>query len=151
MDLFRALRMPSIGAGKRQTESGVFLVDRRRHWLALEWLLWLNVEDDVTYKLACECLVPDLPTWMGSEGLGVQVWRPDPTPAWLSSLPRCVLPVHSLRSWSAPPPLTHTAPDGDKDTFRAAFFLAGRLSDFYQVPFPLGLLLNREVSAGGCL
>ncbi len=53
-ELFRALHMPSIGS-ERQTESGVFLVNRRRHWPVLEWLLWLNVEDDVTYKLACEC------------------------------------------------------------------------------------------------
>ena len=39
---------------ERQTESGIFLVDRTRHWLAVEWALWLNVNDHITYKLACE-------------------------------------------------------------------------------------------------
>ena len=45
--------MPSIGS-ERQTESGMFLVDRQRHWLMVEWALWLNMKDDITYKLACE-------------------------------------------------------------------------------------------------
>lgn len=52
-DLFRQLGMPSIGR-ERQTESGIILVDRRRHWLVLEWALWLNTNDHITYKLACE-------------------------------------------------------------------------------------------------
>ncbi|KAL4424077.1 hypothetical protein ABPG75_001378 [Micractinium tetrahymenae] len=84
-DLFRQLGMPSIGR-ERQTESGIILVDRQRHWLMLEWALWLNTNDHITYKLAY----------------------------------------------------------GDKDTFRAAFFLAGRLRDFYQVEYPLGLMLQRK-------
>lgn len=70
--LFRALRMPSIGS-ERQTESGMFLVDRQRHWLALEWL-WLNVNNDVTYKLACEA---GGGRWMdGWVGLGWVGWGP---------------------------------------------------------------------------
>lgn len=32
----------------------MFLVDRQRHWLMVEWALWLNMKDDITYKLACE-------------------------------------------------------------------------------------------------
>ena len=56
-DLFRQLGMPSIGQ-ERQTESGVIVMDRERHWLALEWALWLNVHADITYELACE-----LPRW----------------------------------------------------------------------------------------
>ena len=38
--------------------------------------------------------------------------------------------------------------DGDKDTFRAAFFLAGNLSSFYQVEYPLGLMLHQEEVGG---
>ncbi|KAL4424078.1 hypothetical protein ABPG75_001379 [Micractinium tetrahymenae] len=84
-DLFRQLGMPSIGR-ERQTESGIILVDRQRHWLMLEWALWLNTNDHITYKLAY----------------------------------------------------------GDKDTFRAAFYLAGTLSDFFQVEYPLGLMLQEK-------
>lgn len=51
--LFQALEMPSIGE-ERQTESGMVLVDRRRHWAALEWALWLNMNDNITYSLTCE-------------------------------------------------------------------------------------------------
>ncbi|KAL4419653.1 hypothetical protein ABPG77_000550 [Micractinium sp. CCAP 211/92] len=84
-DLFRQLGMPSIGR-ERQTESGIILVDRQRHWLMLEWALWLNTNDHITYKLAY----------------------------------------------------------GDKDTFRAAFYLAGTLSDFFQMEYPLGLMLQEK-------
>ena len=35
-------------------------------------------------------------------------------------------------------------PDGDKNTYKAAFFLAGNLSAFHQVAYPLGLLLHSE-------
>lgn len=39
--------------------------------------------------------------------------------------------------------------DGDKDTFRAAFYLAGSLPDFFQVEYPLGLMLQeKQVGAG---
>lgn len=40
------------------------------------------------------------------------------------------------------PPLHNT--DGDKDTFRAAFHLAGTLESFYQVQYPLGLMLEQR-------
>ena len=53
----------------------VFGVSRSKHWEVLEWLLFLNIRDEVTYKL-----------------------------------------VH-----------------GDKDTFRAAFSLAGRADEFQLV------------------
>ena len=36
---------------ERQTESGIFLVDRTRHWLAVEWALWLNVITSRTSSL----------------------------------------------------------------------------------------------------
>ncbi|PSC73304.1 hypothetical protein C2E20_3484 [Micractinium conductrix] len=49
--LFEELGMPSIGQ-ERQTESGIFLVDRTRHWLAVEWALWLNVITSRTSSLA---------------------------------------------------------------------------------------------------
>eukprot|EP00887_Chlorella_sp_A99_P000981 scaffold5.g981.t1 len=82
--LFTHLGMPSIGM-ERQTESGVIYLNRRRHWLALEWALWLNVNNRWVYKLAY----------------------------------------------------------GDKDTFRAAFHLAGSSSNFHQVAHPLALTLEK--------
>lgn len=51
MALFRALGMPEGGRG-RQAESGQLLLDRRRHWLTLEWALRLNLRDDLTFRLA---------------------------------------------------------------------------------------------------
>ena len=65
---------------------------RKRHWLVLEWLLFLNSRDEVTYSLAY----------------------------------------------------------GDKDTFRAAFFLADRLQDFQPVAHPLSLALH-NVSASDAM
>lgn len=77
--LHELLGMPASDAA--QTESGQYIFDRERHWMVLEWLLWLNTRDEIVYSEAY----------------------------------------------------------GDKDTFKAAFFLANRLEEFYQVPHPLGL------------
>ncbi|KAL4434191.1 hypothetical protein ABPG75_000632 [Micractinium tetrahymenae] len=87
--LFDWLGMPPMRPGDRQTESGIVLLDRQRHWPALEWALWFNLNDRFTYKLAY----------------------------------------------------------GDKDTFRAAFYLAGRLIDFSQLDLPHALML--EARQGG--
>lgn len=35
-----------------QTESGQFVFNREKHWVVLEWLLWLNTRDEITYKLS---------------------------------------------------------------------------------------------------
>ena len=61
--------------GKRQTDSGQVLFDRRRYADVLEYLLFLNAHDEYTYERAY----------------------------------------------------------GDKDTYEAAFFLAGKWASFYQV------------------
>eukprot|EP00887_Chlorella_sp_A99_P000982 scaffold5.g982.t1 len=86
-DLYRVLGMPEIGR-QRQTESGQLALDRGRHWLALEWALFLNANDALTYKLTY----------------------------------------------------------GDKDTFRAAFFLAAASRDFYQGGFRARGLLQAAPS-----
>ena len=62
--------MPGADHWDRETESGQVLVDRRRHWLALEWVLWLNVNDGLTYQLTCESAVCCAQNWLpgGNEG-----------------------------------------------------------------------------------
>ena len=84
--LFDALQMPKL-RNTRQSESGQIVFNRAQNWLVLEWLLWLNTRDKITYKLAY----------------------------------------------------------GDKDTFRAAFFLANRLEYFNAVNiFGLGIALHKK-------
>lgn len=117
--------MPGIGE-ERQTESGIILVDRRRHWPALEYALWLNLNDNITYGLACEC--PGLST---------------------AAACCCQRSCRAARGGQTPPhrfAVLACCADGDKDTFRAAFFLAGCLDSFNQIKHPLGLMLEqREV------
>jgi hypothetical protein len=72
-----------------QAESGQIYLNRTKHWLALEYALFLNTHDSLTYK-------------------------------------------HSM---------------GDKDTFRAAFALAGAHEDYWQCPFPPSLPLHDRGAA----
>lgn len=144
----------------RQTESGIILLDRRRHWLALEWVLWLNMNSRLTYELACEpgCReaarpIDALRGWIGMQALGhlttpCQRLRQElPMFCFQGAAARVGLsqPMHRL----VPPchvslPARRRGADGDKDTYRAAFHLAGRLVDFNQVDFPHALMLQQQ-------
>lgn len=120
--LFEKLSMPSVGA-ERQAESGMFIVDRQRHWLAVELALWLNVNDYITHA-ACK--------WRTRSQTGplaccwCRCWKLGHAAAVAVRGPNGVIEFSCL-----------PVADGDKDTFRAAFFLSGAMPAYYQMfPWP---------------
>jgi hypothetical protein len=83
--LFSLLGDDDGGGARPQADSGQLFFDRTRLADVMEWILFLNSRDEVTYRYA----------------------------------------------------------HGDKDTFRAAFYLAGRGDDYAQVEQPVSLALER--------
>ncbi|GAB4818060.1 hypothetical protein N2152v2_005106 [Parachlorella kessleri] len=126
--LYDTLKLESPWADPRktvhQTEAGQFLFDRSKHWEVLEWLLFLNIRDEVTYKLvhgdkdtfraafslarkADEFqLVPVAPAFILSEGTykGILQFHPNGTAMFAHRTPK----KYSLRK-GALPPTTHVS------------------------------------------
>ena len=86
-----------------------------------------------------------VPVGVGATGLprAIPHWVVPPSLACLTSLLVCSRPIICNPAPSpASVPCMRAHADGDKDTFRAAFHLAGTPRAFYQVPHPLGLMLQ---------